>query len=908
MLLRVLGPIEVMGVDGPAQISVKPRSLLAALAIRHGATCTSDDLTDALWGESPPASAPKLLQVYVSQLRKVLPAGIRITTGTTGYELDVAPEEMDAILFERWLADGRAALRAANPALAASTLARALALWQGPAYADVRYEPFAADEVERLDRLRELALEERIDADLRRGRHAEVLGELRGLLAADPSREGLAAHAMLAAYRVNGPSEALAIFATVRDAIRDEVDEEPGTELLDLRDRIARRDPALAPEPETAARGSGGTPLPAAPNVLVGRQRELAELRTLLARPSVRLVSLTGAGGSGKSRLALELATDLEPSFANGAVLVELASLHDPALMPSTIARGLGLEPGADAMAALLDALANRELLLVLDNLEHLREAAPDLVHLLAGAPRLVIIATTRVVLHVSGEHVYPVAPLPEGDAVALFAERARSQDPTFPRDATTERTVAEICRRLDGLPLPIELAAARVRALGLRTLDERLASRLTVLTGGPRDLPARQQTLRETLAWSVNLLEPPVAEVFAALAVFPSGCSMDAAHVVTGATDEELIALVDHHLVQATEADGERRYRLLETVREYAYELLGSRREEVERAHAAYFATLAERAPTRGPEQPHGIAILDLELDNLRAAMDHASETDDPVLGRRLAAALSRYWQVRGLLAEGRARLAATIADGPTAAPEHYGRVLFGAGILAWALGEYSEGRRLANELLTSAARSGSVMDAFGGHRILASIALRERDFGASERHSLRSIALAQQLGSEIDIINTELNHAVLLLDMGQIETAVTWLEGLLGRYRAAGVGEGVGLALLNLGEADYLLGDDERAGRRFEEARVAFEAVGFRAHVGHALQGLAAVDARQGRAATAAQLLGRAATVLAEVGASDDDFNPQMVSQAVANAREALGYEVYEQIFREGAGSSAV
>jgi tetratricopeptide (TPR) repeat protein len=232
---------------------------------------------------------------------------------------------------------------------------------------------------------------------------------------------------------------------------------------------------------------------------------------------------------------------------------------------------------------------------------------------------------------------------------------------------------------------------------------------------------------------------------------------------------------------------------------------------------------------------------------------------------------------------------------------------VLFGAGILAWALGEYGEGRRLANELLASAANSGSVADEFAGHRILASIALRERDFSASERHSLRSIELAHQLGDEIDITTTELNHAVLLLDMGQIEIAVTWLEALLDRYRAAGVGEGVGLALLNLGEADYLFGDDEGAGRRFEEARAAFEAVGFRAHVGHALQGLAAVDARRGNAVAAAKLLGRAAAVLAEVGASDDDFNPRIVSQAAANAREALGDEAFDQVFREGTGSGA-
>jgi predicted ATPase/DNA-binding SARP family transcriptional activator len=903
LLLRVLGPLEVSGSRGPVAIgAAKPRALLAALAVHRGQAVMTDVLIDALWGEGPPSSASKLLQVYVSQLRKTLPTGVVIGTTPTGYRLDVDPDETDADRFERLLADGRKALASGNPALASSVLGRALALWRGPAYSDVRYEEFARDEIDRLEGLRTLALEERAEADLRLGRHAQIVGELRGRLASDPTNERLAGQAILAAYRTAGTADALAIFETVRAAIAAELGEEPGIVLRELRDRITQGDASL----DVAEAPDHRSTLPTAPNALIGREHELTALRTLMARRDVRFISLTGAGGSGKSRLALELAHELEPEFANGAIFVELASLSDPALVLPTIAQAVGLEPGRDAMRTLIEALAARELLLVVDNLEHLREAAPPLVRLLSASPRLALVVTTRAVLHVSGEHVFPVGPMVEIDAVALFAQRARAHDPTFVLDDTTEPQVAAICRRLDGLPLPIELAAARVRGLGLRMLDDRLASRLSVLTGGPRDLPARQQTLRETLAWSVNLLETREAEVLAALAVFPAGCSMTGAQAVARATDEDMITLVDHHLVQANDADGERRYRLLEMVREYGYELLGPRREEVEDAHAAYFASLAEGAPTRGAEQARGIALLDLELDNLRAAMDHASETGDAVLRRRLAAALWRYWQVRGLLAEGRSRLAATIADGPAVAPELYGSVLFGAGIVAWALGEYGEGRRLANELLASAATSGSVTDAFAGNRILASIALRERDFDASERHSLRSIELAHHLGDEIDITTTELNHAVLLLDMGQIETAVTWLEAVLDRYRAAGVGEGVGLALLNLGEADYLLGNDERAGLRFEEARAAFEAVGFRAHVGHALQGLAAVDARRGNATAAAQLLGKAAAVLAEVGASRDDFNPQMVSQAEADARERLGDEVFEQLFREGASGS--
>jgi DNA-binding SARP family transcriptional activator len=519
VLLRVLGPIEVSGPHGPLALGgATLRTLLAVLAAHRGQSVAADVLVDALWGETPPPSASKLLQVYVSQLRKVLPRDVVIATTAAGYRLDVDPEETDAVRFERLLADGRAALASGNPTLASSALGRALALWRGPAFMDVRYEEFARDEVERLEGLRALALDKRIEADLQLGRHGQMVGELRGLLVADPTNERLAGQTMLAAYRAAGAADALAIFATVQASLAADLGEEPGTVIRELRERIARGDVGL----QVSSTPDHRSTLPNAPNPLIGRERELAELRTLLARPDVRFVSMSGAGGSGKSRLALELAQDLEPEFANGAVLVELASLSDPELVLPTIAQALELEPGRDAMSALADALAAKELLLVVDNLEHLREAAPSLVRLLATAPRLVIVVTTRAVLHVSGEHVYPVGPLIETDAVALLADRARANDPTFVLSETTEPQVAAICRRLDGLPLPIELAAARVRALGLRTLDARLASRLAVLTGGPRDLPARQQTLRETLAWSVNLLEPRVAEVLAALAVFP--------------------------------------------------------------------------------------------------------------------------------------------------------------------------------------------------------------------------------------------------------------------------------------------------------------------------------------------------------------------------------------------------
>jgi predicted ATPase/DNA-binding SARP family transcriptional activator len=904
VLLRVLGPLEVSGPGGPVALgAAKPRTLLAALAMQRGRAVNTDLLMDALWGEDPPTSASKLIQVYVSQLRKALPAGVVIATTATGYRLDVDPADTDADGFERLLADGRAALAAGNPALASSALSRALALWRGPAYADVRYDEFARAEVERLERLRALALEERIDADLRLGRHTEILAGLRGLLAADPANERLAGQTMLAAYRAAGTASALEIFETVRAALAAEIGEEPEPPLQALRDQIARQDPSLALEPVSEFR----TALPAPPNPLIGRERELAELRALLARPGVRFVSLTGAGGSGKSRLALELARSLESEYANGAVLIELASLSDPELVLPSIAQVLGVEPGKDAFDAVSNALAAKEILLVVDNVEHLREAASLLVRLLAVAPRVGLVITTRAVLHASGEHVYPVGPLVETDAVALFAERARALDPTFALDETSAPQIAAICGRLDGLPLPIELAAARVRTLGLRTLDARLASRLTLLTGGPRDLPARQQTLRETIAWSVNLLEPRVAEVLAALAVFPASCSMDAAEAVAGADDESLISLVDHNLVQALEIDGERRFRLLETVREYAYEALGARREAVESALATWMVGVVESLAlgTTGPPEAASLAVLDVELDCLRQALRHAARDSDPERELALASGTWSYWWVRGYLAEGRA-ICDGILDRRGLVDTRTGiRTARAAANLAWSMGDKDRAERLAQDTLAATLRTGDVIEQVSTHNLLGHVARGRSELDAAEHHYSEAIRLAESLGN-LELVNMyRMNLGTVDLDAGRLDEARDRFLAVLEYRRPEGLSRGVGFARLNLGDTELHAGDLAAAESNFVVAAEAFRAVGFKARLANALQGLAAVEARTGRADLAARRLGSAAALIAETGWAAGDSDLEAAATAVA--RKALGDEAFDRLFSEGAGSGA-
>ena len=908
MRLRVLGALEVAGPDGPrALAATKLRLLLSALAIRRGSVVSTDELIDALWGEEPPASSAKLLQIYVSQLRKLLPAGLAIATRPAGYALEVDPSDVDAARFETYLAEGRSALRSGNAALAAAALARGLALWRGAAYADVRYEPFATDEAERLESLREAAIEDRIEADLRLGRHAEVLGELRGLLAADPTRERLAAQAVLAAYRTGGPTDALSIFATVRDALADELETEPSPELRGLRDRVAARDPDLDLEASAMAAGGHRSDLPLPPNALIGRDRELAELRALVERPGVRLVSLTGAGGSGKSRLALELARELGPTFANGAMLVELAPLHDPDLLPATIARQLGLEPGSDAMDTLSEALGVRELVLVLDNMEHLRAAAPELVRLLSVAPRLVVLVTTRVVLHVSGEHVYPVTPLGESDAVALFAERARALDPTFAPDDAGRALAASICRRVDGLPLAIELAAARVRAFGLRTLDARLASRLAVLTGGPRDLPARQQSLRETVAWSVNLLAPREAEVLAALAVFAGGCTIAAAQAVAGADDDTLTTLVDHNLVQALDHGDAVRFRLLETVREYAYELLGDRRAEVEAALTDWMVEMVKSAALNGlgPPQAASLLLLDAELDNIRDALRRAAHDADPARELALAAGMWRYWWVRGYLAEGRSILESALQRRGLVLTEAGIRTARGAASLAWSTGDTARAEALAGNALAAAMEAGIVIEQVAAHNVLGVIATAQGDHRDGERHLLEAVRLAEGSGN-LELAHTsQLNLGIAYQGAGRLDDARARFRAVL-EYRAGeGLSEGVGFAQMNLGEVEYAAGNLDAAERHFLAAAEAFRTIGFKARLGNALQGLAAVEARTGRAASAARRLGAAATLMSVTGWRADGSD--LLPETVAAARSVLGDDTFEALFAEGEATSS-
>ena len=533
----------------------------------------------------------------------------------------------------------------------------------------------------------------RIDADLDAGRHGDLAGELDALAAAHPHRERLQAQRMLALYRAGRQADALAAYREARDAL-DELGLEPSAELRTLERRILEQDPSLAP-----ATGRGdAVPLRAA-TTLIGRRLELAAILALLGRPDVRLLTLTGTGGSGKTRLALAAAAEHD-----GAVFVDLAPLADARLVLATVAAGLRLgDVSGRELETLEEALTESPPLLVLDNLEHLPESFADVARLLEAAPRLRILATSRVPLRLTHEHEYRVPPLgvpqlgvetaaeAESDAVRLYVERARTELPDFALTDANANAVARICRALDGLPLAIELAAARVRVLGPEGTAKRLGERLSLLTRSAPDLHERQRSLRATIDWSYRLLDDEARHVFRVLSVFAGGATLDAVEAVADAGTDvptALEALLDSGLVTHEAHGGEPRFGMLETIREFAAAELREAGEEAaaRERHLDHFVAFAEAVELQSHDAVT-VELLDrveLERDNVRAALAEAARDDDPERQLRLVTSLRFFLNVRGPGDESRRLVTDALARRAAASPGQQGRILISAGISA--------------------------------------------------------------------------------------------------------------------------------------------------------------------------------------------------------------------------------
>jgi predicted ATPase/DNA-binding SARP family transcriptional activator len=892
MEFRILGPLEVE-LDGPPVSAKghKPRALLGLLLLHRNEPVAPDQLIDDLWGDDAPATAANTLQVYVSQVRKLV--SDRLKTEGGAYRLRVEADELDADRFVRLVEEGATALGRKSYGEASELLAQALGLWRGPALADLRYDSFAQPEIARLEELRLAAVEDRIEAELGLGRHDQVVGELESLVAEHPVRERLRGLLMLALYRAGRQADALEAYRQAREALLDELGLEPGPELRDLEQAILRQDEALSRRPLPQS----NVPVPV--SSLVGRQRELDEVTSAL-RGDRRVLTLTGPGGSGKTRLAIEAANILATELSDGAFFVALDAIRDPALLLPAIAEAVAVRESGERPLpeSLAERLVGRQALLLIDNFEQLAEAAPVLSKVLEAAPGLRFLVTSRAALRVSGEQEYPVDPLDLEDAVALFVERAQGADPRFQLTDENAPAVEEICARLDGLPLAVELAAARTKLLPPQAMLALLDERLDLLSRGARDLPERHRALRDTVAWSYDLLGTEEKELFARLGVFGGAFTLESAVAVCDASLDGVATLIDDSLL---ERDGER-LRMLETIREYALEQLAGdeEAEEVRRRNAQHFIKLAESEPVS--EQAAWLARMDAERDNFRGVLAWSLDSGETTLGLRLAAALWEFWWVRGYLAEGRGWLDNALDRGADAAPELRARALHAAGSLATRQGDYEPAAALFEQSLALWEELGDVA---GTARSLLSIGTVAAEQGDQERAielSERAAVLYSESGDQRGHALAISNLGGIALERGEYAKAAKLSEEAYGLFETLEDSEGMAFSLVNQGFAALSEHHHERAVELLREALRRLAELEFKDVIGYCFEGLAAVLALTGRGEEAAKLLGAAEALRESLGVGLAPAEQATHDETVAAVSDALGERRFSAAWRQG------
>jgi predicted ATPase/DNA-binding SARP family transcriptional activator len=850
MEYRVLGPLEALdngrrlNLGGPRQ-----QAVLASLLVHAGQTVALERLVDWLWDEAPPETAQKTIRVYVSRLRKLLPGGA-IERRPGGYTLRLDGDRFDLRQFEHDAEEGRSALAAGDHQEAADLLRQALNLWRGPALVGLGSEALRR-EAERLEELRHRTLEDCLEADLACGRHREVVPELQALVAEQPLRQRPRAQLMLALYRSGRAGEALEAYRQTHRLLVDELGIEPGEELRDLERAILRSDSTLN---LPSVRRSN---LPMQPTPLVGRKREVAEILVLLREK--RLLTLAGPGGVGKTRLAQQAASELAEEFRDGVWFVSLAALRDPKLVLPTVAQTLNVSESQ----TLEHYLREKQLLLVLDNFEQLLEAAPELAELLGQAPNLKLLVTSRELLHLAGEQGYPVPPLTDPEAERLFLERAQATRPSF----RPNEHVPAICRRLDNLPLALELAAARVTVLSPQALLARLEQRLPLLTGGPLDAPERQRTLRATTLWSYELLIPEEQRLFAELAVFVGGCTLEAAEEVVGADLDRLQSLVEKSLLHQIGG----RFLMLETIRELGLELLdqAGNVQDLRRRHASFFAELL-----RSSEDPHGRMTLAgrpfrervaPDVDNVRTAVEWALAGDDVEQALELIYASDALGtlSVRELANWYDRALERADSIGEATAAEAYRDAAFIKVLLGELVGahELCERSVALSRKLDDPAGEGNALRMLGTISALAG--------RTAEARACFDLALATAEEHGLDDLHYSVLHELgeFECELGNAARAAQLLTESIELARAAGNDLAASLALGGLGDLLLDQGELDSAEERYAEGLTLDGELAFDFGVMHALGGLAATAAKRGDVERAGRLWGAALAIEREL-----------------------------------------
>jgi predicted ATPase/DNA-binding SARP family transcriptional activator len=843
----MLGSFEVRTDDGVlADVpGARLRGLLIALALEPGRVVPKARLVDWIWGEHPPTEAPNALQRLVSRLRKALPEGL-VEGHPSGYRLTVEPDVVDVVRFERLLDEARTDEGPQRVRL----LREALALWRGAAMEDVDLpdsEAFAAA-VTRLEGLRLTATEDRFDADVSLGHGADLVAELTDLVTAHPMRERLAAALMRALAAAGRDTEALLVYERTREALADALGVDPSTELSALHVALLRGE--LGRREETRK-----TNVRAELTSFVGKDADVAVVRELIA--GHRLTTLIGPGGAGKTRLATEIARSLLDDLPDGAWLVELAAIgaDDDIAQAALTALGLrdtllGDTPHAEPTDRLIAAIREREILLILDNCEHVIEPAAAFAHRVLGeCRRLRILATSREPLGITGEALWLVEPLtlPEPDAepgeiesspaVRLLRDRAGAVRKDLPADARALSTMVRVCRALDGMPLAIELAAARLRTMSVDQLAHRLDDRFRLLTGGSRTALPRHKTLRAVVDWSWELLTEAERIVLRRLSVFAGGASLEAAERVcadgTAELDEVLDlldALAEKSLLR-NEGDGAPRYRMLGTIKEYAAQRLAEAGETdlARQAHLAYFTELAETAEPnlRRAGQLEWLATLEAEHDNIGAAMRGALAAGDAQSAMRLAAGAGWYWWLGGRKAEGNELIIAATKT-PGAVTDEIRATVYG--------------------LVSMFVNSGP-----GDEHAAAEWIHQAYRFGRNSRHHHPALRLVVPLERMLTAPDAFLPAWELLLDDED-----PWVRAL---------------ARLHLGKMRIILGEGGReVDACLETALAEFRVIGERFGISFALTELADRMAMRGEFAAACAHYEQAVVVVTECGAVDD------------------------------------
>ena len=813
---RILGPVEALENGQPLPLGgPKPRTLLAVLLLADCRPVPVERLIAELWGEAPPATATTVLQVYVSGLRKVL--GDRLQRVPSGYLLAVQPGALDAAEFERLAGEARAQLED-RPAEATAGLTEALALWHGDPIGGAADSPAVQAARVRLTEQRMTAEEDRFAAELALGRHDRVVSELAERVAADPLRERLTGQLMLAYHRSGRPADAEQAYDVHAAHCRDELDAEPSEQLVALAAAIHRRDPTLDPPPDS--------PLPLPASRFIGRRRELDRIEDQLGR--ARILTLVGPGGAGKTRLALQLVRDLGTvNHPDGVHFVDLSGAPDDAAVAGRLAAALDVreQPGETVVESMVARLRYARALVVLDDCEQVVDAVAALAgELISGCAGLRLLATSREPLEVPGEVVVGVGglELPPDDAsyaeairsesLRLLAERGAAARADFRITPDTYRSAVAVCRRLDGLPLAIELAASRLRALRLAEIESRLDRRLD-LAAESRDGSPRHRTLRATIEWSHDLLDKEERVLFARLAVFAGGFTLEAAEEVGAAAEgprpaeilDLVTRLVSRSLVVPGRAGDGTRFRMLETIGEYAAEQLAGSDQQAEIAdrHAAWCQRLVESAPQfGGDDHTLWLGRLTAELDNLRAAMDWALSTDGAA--ERALAIATRMWWVwwtTGRMTEGGRWLRRALDAADPAPRPLRGEALRAAAALARNGGDLDIARRLGEEAL-------AVQRALGDQRGLAMAwnnlcmtATGQRDFGAALEYAEHSRSAAERVGEDRGLAIAANNSAIVLRCMDRLAEAEHGFAEARRLFAAMGDLRGEAAAVFNLG-----------------------------------------------------------------------------------------------------------